>query len=379
MSRSGRGRPGHVARRGRPGHVRPSRRYENVRTQVRGVHAHDQQGDQRQVDGRDKGAVERTDVVVGLGLLAALAPAPPAPPGLEAAEDHDQQDDRVREHEREHDQAGKPDEPHRGGHRRHRAAAVERDDGKQVEQIEEEAGEGERAPEVVARRVPDEHARGSAEAAEDRAGEADARLGGGVVTERLGADHRTQEGDEHRRAGLDSLAPQRDHVAHLVDEQQRYEAGAELPAPDRAVGGDGDQHRAGRREQLQLRQQQQDCLELGQEGRDRRQRRSDDALERPLPGLLEVRPLGLVMERSRRRQRAGRRRRGRRGRKPGIGRFHRDLIVAGADLCSGRSYELLWFPPGGYNQSTTHTPRGRQASTWSARGGGCESRSRAAS
>ena len=45
----------------------------------------------------------------------------------------------------------------------------------------------------------------------------DAGFGERVVAERSGADHRAQERDEHRRAGLDPLAPQRDHVAHLVD------------------------------------------------------------------------------------------------------------------------------------------------------------------
>ena len=88
---------------------------------------------------------------------------------------------------------------------------------------------------------------------EHRAGEPDPGLGQRVVAQRARADHRAEEGDEHRRAGLDPLAPQLDHVAHLVDEQQHDEPGRERQAPDRGVGGDRDEHRAGRGQQLQLR------------------------------------------------------------------------------------------------------------------------------
>ena len=94
------------------------------------------------------------------------------------------QDDRVGEHERQRDQRREPDEPHPRRHRRHRPAAVERHDRQQVEQVQEEPGEGQRPPEVVAGGVPDQDARGRADAAEDRAGQADARLGERVVAER---------------------------------------------------------------------------------------------------------------------------------------------------------------------------------------------------
>ena len=70
--------------------------------------------------------------------------------------------------------------------------------------------------------------------------------------------------------GLDALAAQLDHVAHLVDEQQRDEADRERPAPDQRVGGDRDEHRARGRQELELRQQQQrDLAELGQQRRRR--------------------------------------------------------------------------------------------------------------
>ena len=71
-----------------------------------------------------------------------------------------------------------------------------------------------------------------------------------------------QERDEHRRRGLDPLAAELDHVAHLVHEQQQHEADRELPAPDQRVGGDRDQHGRRRGEDLDLRQQEQKRLEL---------------------------------------------------------------------------------------------------------------------
>ena len=95
--------------------------------------------------------------------------------------------------------SGEADEPHGRRERRHRAAAVERHDGQHVEEVQEEAGERQRHEQVVAGRVGDRDQGGGAEAAEDRAGEADARLGERVLTERLGPDHGAEERDEHGR------------------------------------------------------------------------------------------------------------------------------------------------------------------------------------
>ena len=104
-----------------------------------------------------------------------------------------------------------------------------------------------------------------AERPEDRAREADARLGGRVVAERLRHDDGAEERDEHRRARRDALAAQLDDVAHLVDEQEQDEAERELPAPDEAVGGDRDEHRARGREDLRaLQQDEQGLAELEQ-------------------------------------------------------------------------------------------------------------------
>jgi hypothetical protein len=105
------------------------------------------------------------------------------------------------------------------------------------------------------------------------------RLGHGVVAERPRRDNRSEERYEHRRARLDALAAQLDHVSHLVNEQQYDEARGEGNAPDPRVGGHRDRHRAHSREQLELRHQQQERLELRQERDDRREHRAERALE----------------------------------------------------------------------------------------------------
>ena len=107
-----------------------------------------------------------------------------------------------------------------------------------------------------------------------------------VVAQRASCDHGAQEWDEHRRAGLDALAPERDRMTHLVNEQQRDEPGGERPAPQQRVRGERHQDRACRREQLQLRKEHQDRLELREHRHDRRADRGqptpDGALRAPL-------------------------------------------------------------------------------------------------
>ena len=82
--------------------------------------------------------------------------------------------------------------------------------------------------------------------------------------------------------GALALMPSRrscDHVAHLVHEQQHHEADRERPAEEQPVGGDRDERRAGGRQQLEFRQQQQDAFdrreELGDQRGDRRERAAD--------------------------------------------------------------------------------------------------------
>ena len=143
---------------------------------------------------------------------------------------------------------------------------------------------GERAQQVAVEGLAQRQARGRPERAEDRAGQPDARLGEGVVAERLGEDRSAEEWDEHGRARADALAAQLEHVAHLVHEQQQHEPGGELPAEEQAVGGDRDERRAGGREQLDLGQQQEQSLDrgkkLGDQGDDRREHAADALAQR---------------------------------------------------------------------------------------------------
>jgi hypothetical protein len=89
-----------------------------------------------------------------------------------------------------------------------------------------------------------------------------------------------------------------------VHEQQHDEAEREPPAPDEAVGGDRYEHRPRRRQDLQLRQQQQDDLDLRRELGDQQPERGNAAAaalpprlalasERVVGGLGFGRALGL--------------------------------------------------------------------------------------
>jgi hypothetical protein len=63
-------------------------------------------------------------------------------PELEAAEDEDEEENRVRIEECEDDERGHPTSPERRMDCGDRAAAVERHHGQKVEEVEEEAREG---------------------------------------------------------------------------------------------------------------------------------------------------------------------------------------------------------------------------------------------
>ena len=195
--------------------------------------------------------------------------------------------------DRRRDEEAVADEPHPRRQRRHRAAAVERQHRQQVEQVEEEAHERERLEQLVAGEREEPERDQAAERAEHGARQAHARLGGGVLGHLLHRHERAHEGDEHRRGGLDALAPQLDHVAHLVHEQQQHEAHAELPAPDQRVGPDRHQHRRRGGEQLDLRQQEQERLGLGGELGDDQPDRGERAAG-PLPERRPLRRLRLV-------------------------------------------------------------------------------------
>ena len=242
--------------------------------------------DEREVDEPDERAVAAAHLVVRARLVAAAAPARPAPVDVEGADEGDDEDDRVGEGERERDDRAEADEPHPRRQRGHRAAAVERGHRQQVEEVQEEAGEGQRR---ATGRCPSPR-----RSAGTRRRRSVPRIGPARPTRAsasalppsdLAHTTRAQEGDEDRRAGLDALAAQRDDVAHLVDEEQHDEADGELPAPDQRVGGDRDEHRARGREDLELGQQQQDRLELGP---DHDQRREQAAAGAPPPRTLRL-------------------------------------------------------------------------------------------
>ncbi len=183
----------------------------------------------------------------------------------------------------------------------------------------------------------------------------------GVVAERLRGDHRAEERDEHRRTRPDALATELDHVTHLVHQQQHHEADRELEPPDRRVRRDRDEHRARRRQQLQLREEDQDRLELREERDDRRDRGAEGPPDPVgLAGLERGSELvAAVVGRGRRakseRLRGGRLRPTARGRlrfrcrraEPRIVGCHRVVIVASGRGLSPRTYDLLRFPANG--------------------------------
>ena len=179
------------------------------------------------------------------------------------------------------DQGDEPDDPERGMDRRDDPAAVERRDRREVEEVEEEAGEGQRDEQLgveVLAEAPD--GRG-AEAAEDRARDRDLRLVPGVVGQLLQHDHRAEKGDEHRRRDRQPLPLGLEDVAQLVDEQEHHEADRKLPAPEERVRGDRDEHRAGDREELELEDREQQELELPEEEAERGDRSPELAQDVP--------------------------------------------------------------------------------------------------
>src|SRR5687768_13941306 len=151
-----------------------NRARSQVALEVRRAGCDRERGDQPEVDDPREGAPPARDPVVALGTRRAAIP-PPAP-RLKRAEDDDQDQDRagVEEEQRRHpDQAG---DSECGMDRRDHAAAVELPDRRQVEQVEEEADEREREPEVAVGRRVGAEARSGADRAEDRPGGSDLEL-----------------------------------------------------------------------------------------------------------------------------------------------------------------------------------------------------------
>ena len=127
------------------------------------------------------------------------------------------------------------------------AAAVERADRQQVEQVDvcrhvrdggpalPAGGERDRPAEVAHQRAP------------ARAGDADGSVLVGVDRVLLETHQRAEAGDEHRRRRGQAVATQRHDVPHLVHVDRRDQAERELPAPHRPVDRERQQHRPQRR------------------------------------------------------------------------------------------------------------------------------------
>ena len=172
--------------------------------------------------------------------------------------------------------------------RRDDAAAVEKTDRSQVEEVEHEARVGEGRPERIARRHVDQEAHGRAEGPEDRAADAHHRLDPGISRGVLQRDERPHERDEHRGADPEALAARRDQMTQLVDQDQHHEAEGELPAPQEGVGPDAEDHgAAGLEEGRQELQEGQQRHELRAELEDRRRQKGQRPPEpSPTGGLL---------------------------------------------------------------------------------------------
>ena len=226
--------------------------------------------------------------------------------------------------------AREPDDRVQGGGG---AAAVERHDRQQVEEVQEEAGERDGLEQLRPREVrEDEHAGGTGRA-EHRACETDLRLDPRVARHVPHPDHGAEERHEQDGARRDALTAQRDRVPELVHEQQRDEERREVPAPEQGVGADRDDHRPGRRQVLGLEAEQQQDLGLRRELRDQ-QREAADRREHLAQRVAHARA---------RVDRAARRRRG--GRGGGTEEIVRghvptvalDLLSAGYEPCETHS------------------------------------------
>ena len=213
-----------------------------------------------------------------------MAPHLPAPPQLHRGEHEDEDQDRVRTDDDEGPEPEQPDDPERGMERGDGSAAVERDDGEQVEEIDEEAEEGDRLELVGVLRDAERVDRRRAKRADDRAGQRDPRLVPGVARVLLHRDHRAEERDEHRRADGQALSPRLDHVAHLVHEEQHDQPGREPRAADPEVEAERDEDRE---EELRLEEDRPELCEERAGRRDRRPESAQDVAPAPL-GLHRV-------------------------------------------------------------------------------------------
>ena len=183
---------------------------------------------------------------------------------MRAEQDEDQQE-RVGATKNSATSTAEADEPNPRRHRGHCPAAVERHDGDQVDQVQEEADIGQGPQQVAVERFGDPQAGGRAEPCR----------GPGPPAPRAPPPGRSRgicsiitAPRKGMNIGALALMPsRRSWITWPISwmKQQQDEAGGERPAPEQRVGRYRDERRAGRAEHLDLRQQQQAGLDGGEE------------------------------------------------------------------------------------------------------------------
>ena len=167
-----------------------------------------------------------------------------------------------------------------GGHRPDRPAAVEREQRREVEQVDDEVEVREPKEQRLPRERVEPQGREPPERTEHRPGEPDARLGQGVLGHLLHRHERPEKRDEHRGRGRDALAPELQDVPHLVHPDQDHYPDREPDREEQGIRPDADEHGQRRAQELDLEKEQRQPLELCEQQPDRGERREqalDDA------------------------------------------------------------------------------------------------------
>ena len=177
---------------------------------------------------------------------------------------------RGNQHDQEHADAGDEpcgedgggDDPALGGGERAKGVrAVELPDGDEVEEIDDRADLRDRGEHRRTQRARKREGRDRRAEAPDRPGEADEGFLAGRGQVLAQTDERAETGNEHGRGAADAESPQHGDVPHFVDVNREHQAPRELPAPERPIDAEGDEHREQR---AHLRQPEQEQLALGE-------------------------------------------------------------------------------------------------------------------
>ena len=203
-------------------------------------------------------------------------------PELHRREEEDQDEQAVRPVDHEREQPDQAQDPEGGVDCGHDPSAVERDDGQQVEEVDEEAEERDRPQLVRVLGLGDREDDPGAGGAEQRPRNGELELAPGVLRVLLQEDARAEEGDEERRAHRQPLALRLQPVTHLVDEDQADQADGEPDPAEPEVGAERDEQPE---QELEL----QDAdAELRDQRPERRERRPDLSAELSPVGALRL-------------------------------------------------------------------------------------------